>query len=630
MEKECVKNVGGGDDLQGIFDVVPAMIFYKDRENRILRVNKTFCEVTGMSKEALEGKSLFDLYPEEQAKAYWKDDREVISSGTAKTNIIEFVQTRNGTRWVQTDKMPYRDERGAIIGVIGFAIDITERKKAEDRLRDIRDDLNRAQAVAHTGSWRLDVNKNELTWSDENHRMFGVPRGKPMTYETFLSTVHPDDQRHVDEKWTAALRGAPYDIEHRIVVGGEIRWVRERATLEFDEHGRLLGGFGTTQDITERKKAEQALRESEAALQESRLRMALAEAKETERKRLYSVLETLPVYVVLLTPDYHVSFANKFFRERFGEDRGRRCFEYLFNREKRCEDCETYKVLTTNAPHRWEWTGPDGRNYDIYDFPFKETDGAVHIMEMGIDITDRKRAQDALLEAQREIDRARRLADIGTLAATVAHELRNPLAAMRMATYNIKKKGLNPELDKHLINIERKIVEGEQIINNLLFYARIKNPEFEDADICGIVHECVESLEIQCRKRTIALMVHIEPLDGVRIKADPLQIKETVINILNNAYDAVADGSGVIELRGSVKGADAIELLIRDNGVGIEKENLEKVFEPFFTTKSKGTGLGLSVCCRIVRLHDGAISIESERGRGTTVNLTLLRGGQRA
>jgi len=125
----------------------------------------------------------------------------------------------------------------------------------------------------------------------------------------------------------------------------------------------------------------------------------LAVARDAERQRLYGVLETLPVYVLLLTEDYHVPFANRFFRERFGESNGQRCHEYLFKRNEPCENCETYKVLKTDAAHRWEWTGPDGRNYDIYDYPFRDTDGSRMILEMGIDITEQKRAQESLRSA---------------------------------------------------------------------------------------------------------------------------------------------------------------------------------------------------------------------------------------
>jgi PAS domain S-box-containing protein len=132
-------------------------------------------------------------------------------------------------------------------------------KQRTEELQEAYRDLNRAQSVANTGSWRLDVRNNRLLWSDETYRIFGIAEGTPMTYETFLSSVHPDDREHVNRKWAAAVRGEPYDIEHRIIAGDRAKWVRERAELEFDSEGELKGGFGTVQDVTERKKAEEEL-----------------------------------------------------------------------------------------------------------------------------------------------------------------------------------------------------------------------------------------------------------------------------------------------------------------------------------------------------------------------------------
>ncbi len=125
------------EELQIIIDSSPVMIFYKDNENRFIRVNKALSNAMALPKESLEGKSCFDIYPPLQAESYWKDDKEVIASGQAKKNIIEQFVAKEGMRWVQTDKIPYRDEKGNIIGLIGFAIDITVRKQAEENIKKL-------------------------------------------------------------------------------------------------------------------------------------------------------------------------------------------------------------------------------------------------------------------------------------------------------------------------------------------------------------------------------------------------------------------------------------------------------------------------------------------------------------
>ena len=150
----------------------------------------------------------------------------------------------------------------------------------------------------------------------------------------------------------------------------------------------------TNVDITERKQMLDKLEDYTHNL-ETLVEYRTKEAT-TERERLYQVLETLPAYVILLDKDYKVPFANKVFRERFGEDKGRHCYDFLFNRTSPCENCETYKVLETGKPHHWEWTGPDKRDYDIYDYPFKAADGSTQILEMGIDVTERKKAEAAV------------------------------------------------------------------------------------------------------------------------------------------------------------------------------------------------------------------------------------------
>ncbi len=200
------------------------------------------------------------------------------------------------------------------------------------------------------------------------------------------------------------------------VIGTLSFGTRSRSTFAEDELAMMNAVAGQVAIAMERVNArvelEREVRERTAELADSNkaLQAEIAERRQaedalkTERQRFNDILELMPVYLVLLTTDYHVIFANRFFRERFGESQGRRCFEYLFGRSEPCEICETFRVLKTTEPHHWEWTGPDRHNYDIFDFPFTEADGSTYIMEMGIDITGRKTAEEALRMAHDKLE----------------------------------------------------------------------------------------------------------------------------------------------------------------------------------------------------------------------------------
>jgi len=181
--------------------------------------------------------------------------------GEIVRNLESLVRTPTSgdLKYRQVSSSPVKNADGNIIGSVSVVRDIQEQKQREARLLEIEFDLNFAQSIAQMGSWRMDVQNNVLIWSDEAYRIFGVPVGTPLTYESFLSCVHPDDREYVDNAWQEALQGEEYNIEHRIIVENKVRWVREVAEMEFDHEGMLKGGFGTVHDITERKQATQQL-----------------------------------------------------------------------------------------------------------------------------------------------------------------------------------------------------------------------------------------------------------------------------------------------------------------------------------------------------------------------------------
>jgi len=224
-------------------------------------------------------------------------------------------------------------------------------------------------------------------------------------------------------------------------------------------------------------------------------------------------------------------------------------------------------------------------------------------------------------DTQKGLKQYSRLADIGTLAAAVAHELRNPLSVIQLAAYNLRKGKNDLANNKHLMNIDKKVWESNQIIDNLLMYARIKMPRYEKINVLNILDECVASAQESFGQNSITLdKKYADGLD--LIEGDAQQIREVFLNILRNAFQAVPMGGGRIELRAWREG-DMVKVVIEDNGLGIAEGDLEKVFEPFFTRKPKGTGLGLTICSELVHLHQGRIEIQSRQGQGTTVNVLL-------
>jgi PAS domain S-box-containing protein len=288
--------------------------------------------------------------------------------------------------------------------------------KFGERISLSGDILARAWGKAMGNDW------NQLTMFFERmmdgiayHKIIVDKKGKPVDYiflevnNAFEELTGLKRENIIGRKVTEVLKGIENDPADWIGVYGRVALTCEPLKFEnfaepldkwfkisayCPEKGYFIALF---EDITERKKTEETLRNTNEELEE-RVQKRTEEVS-SERQRLYSILETIPAYVVLLDKDYRMPFANKVFRERFGDSEGKRCHEYLFNLNSPCENCETYKAMKTNEPLHWEWTGPDRRDYEIYDFPFVEADGSTLILEMGIDITDRKLAEKQLRTA---------------------------------------------------------------------------------------------------------------------------------------------------------------------------------------------------------------------------------------
>ena len=256
--------------LTTVLEALPVGVAITDTNGSTIRTNAVYERIWGGPRPGTRFIEDYTAY-----KAWWDATGEpvapeewasaiAIRKGEITIGQMIWLQRFDGSEiFIINSASPIFDNRGNIAGSAITIQDITELKRAGNALYEKERDFARAQEVGNIGSWRLDVRRDVLTWSDETYNIFGIPTGTPMNYETFLSTIHPKDREYVQNSWQEAICGKSYDIEHRIVVDGRVNWVREKAYLEFDKDQKLTGGFGIVQDINEHKRMEEALRRSE-------------------------------------------------------------------------------------------------------------------------------------------------------------------------------------------------------------------------------------------------------------------------------------------------------------------------------------------------------------------------------
>lgn len=288
-ERKRVEEAMRGSDerLRAIMDNTPAIIYLKSLDGRYLLVNRQFERLRHMRREEVYGKTDYELHPKELADTYRANDRMVMETGTY-LETEEPVFEEGEMRTYLSIKFLLHDIAGVPCALGGISTDITERKRAEEQVRESERLLTEAQQVARFGSWQWDVETGEERWSDETYRLLGRTPGERITNETFLDRVHPDDRAQFVASIERSVReGTPIQVEYRIVLpDGEVRWMASQSETRTGEngHGRRL--VGMIKDITERKRAEEALEAARRSLLEAEV-----EKKQFTREVLRAVTQ---------------------------------------------------------------------------------------------------------------------------------------------------------------------------------------------------------------------------------------------------------------------------------------------------------------------------------------------------
>lgn len=494
----------------------------------------------------------------------------------------------------------------SVSGLMSVAL---HRKRLEEELIKGREQLEHAQSIGNIGNWRLDLIKNELQWSNENYRIFGLEKGTPQNYESFLSRVHPEDREYVDRKWTEGLVSRDYDIEHRIVVDGKIKWVRQKAFIEFDENGKVLAGVGITQDITKRKIAENDLAKAKIKLD-----LALENGKigliEWNRKINEVVLDERAANMLGLEHSTSKITFNRLEDLIHDED--------LQRLKSTIKKMFVSKLpLETVFRNRSDPSDYISMRADIvYDNKGKPSG----MLGVCLDMTAIKEdTEQALIKLNEELSRSND--DLQQFAYVASHDLQEPLRTIASFSQLLQLQ-YSDKLDEKANEYINFAVDGSkrmyELLNGLLAYSRVQT---KAAALSEINMEVV----VQKVKRNLKLLVDESGAEIISGKlpfvyADENQMLQLVQNLVDNAIK-FCKRKPVIHISCKTHGGKHV-FNVQDNGIGIEQQYFDRIFRIFqrlhLKDEYKGTGIGLAISKKIVERHGGEIWVESTPGHGSS------------
>lgn len=365
-------------------------------------------------------------------------------------------------------------------------------------------------------------------------------------------------------------------------------------------------------------------------------RIGAQAALDLERQRFFSVLERIPSYVALISADCKMPYVNSEFIRRFGDPKDKLCYDFLFGLDAPCEGCKALEVFKTNIPAIWEWHGPDGNYYQIYDYPFTDADGSPLVLEMGVDISARKRAEAEILALNQDLERRvrERTADLERsnreleeFAYISSHDIQEPLR--QIANFaEILARDYRERLDEQALRYFGFIASGakrmQALINDLLAYSTVDQEEIPRAPtpLEDILQGTIRDLQTLIRES--AAEISHDPLPTLKVNANLMG--RLLQNLIANALKFRGDESPRIHLSARQEDGEWV-VSVKDNGIGFNPKFAERIFKLFKRMHSEesypGTGVGLAICKKIVERHGGRIWAESEPGRGATFYFTI-------
>ncbi|HET9335738.1 MAG TPA: PAS domain S-box protein [Sphingomicrobium sp.] len=616
-----------------IADSLPVMIAYLDRQQRYMFLNKTLADWLEQPRKSILGKTMREVVGD-RAYQFRKPMVEAALDGEKQWFIADFDHPTRGTLTVQTQYVPHLDAKEKVIGLILVIQDVTEQRAAELALRESEERFRRIANSAPVMMWVTRLDRTRDFVNDAYAEFTGLSREEARVLD-WRTRIHPDDaERLVAESVAGETSLKPFVLEARYLRhDGEWRWLRSVSQPRFAPDGELSGFIGVATDITERRATEMALRESEA--------------------RFRRIADSAPVPMWVTRLDGSRDFVNQAFNEFFGFPEEARGFhdwiqaihpddrdEFLGAQLEATRKLEAFELIARFRRHdgQWRW---------LRAVSMLRQDPEGHVIGMvgaASDITEAKEAEMALQrqveertaelsETQDQLRQAQKMEALGQLTGGIAHDFNNLLTVVVGGLDLIAKQVQDERLLRFATNALSAAERGARLTAQLLAFSRVQRLEVKPTYVAPLIEE-MRPLLRNVLGPGIQKKFDLDP-QLTPVLADPTQLEVAVLNLAINARDAMPDG-GTLTISSrkrrvtkdpELEPGTYVELSIADTGSGMTSEVQARAFEPFFTTKEvgKGTGLGLSMVYGMARQCGGAVKIESEPGRGTTVRLYFRR-----
>jgi PAS domain S-box-containing protein len=643
-----------------LLDLTHDSVFSRSMDDKITYWNRGAEELYGWNREEAVGHVCHQLTQTIFPAPLAEINAELLHTGRWEGELAH--TKRDGTQVVVASRWSLqRDERGQPVAILETNNDITESKRAEEALRRSERYLAEAQRLSHTGSWALSANsKIAAYWSEEDFRIWGFdPQQGLPDLERVFKQIHPKDAGRVYEKSMKALRErTDYTDEFRIMLPDrEIRHIHTLAHPVLSANGEIAEYVGTHVDVTERKRAEAELRESERRYRYifestgvsiweedfSQVKIAIDDLKASGVQDFRRYVEEHPQFVEQAISMVTILDINEATVELFGAHDKHELLSSLdkvFTPETR--EVFAGELIALAEGSTWFQsqaslkTLKGDRLSVVFTITFPtESDKLNSVLVSIMDTTEQKRAEEALHKAQAELAHVTRVMTMGELTSSIAHEVNQPLAAI-VTNGNACLRWLAiepPNLDEARESVGRIIRDGHrasEVVERIRALVKKSPPRKDWLDLNEIILDVIALARNEMQRQRVSLKTQLSD-DLPPVLGDRIQLQQVVLNLVMNSIEAL---SGVVDKTRELlvstgrHESNGALVAVRDSGIGLDSEALDYLFNAFFTTKPDGMGMGLAISRSIIEAHGGRLWATPNELQGASFQFTLMADGE--